>query len=175
MPNELLQQDLNDAVKELAKAREEVAKNSLIMTQRLTYFTGTDTEYNTAVTAGDKARNEELRLDKLVRETALELYRLTEEKHVHEKVEIKTFGVFSLVSPAAAFKWAKDNLPTALAFDPTRTSDIRAMLLKQMPKALILNESALLDYAKIAEKSGLEKCPGVEIKSEPRAQIAKKL
>jgi hypothetical protein len=90
-------------------------------------------------------------LEEIVKTAGLVTYAVTENKKPFPGVEIKTFKVAKITDEPRAFSYALDNLP----------------------KALKLDTKYLEEYAKKTE--GMVDLDFVEIKDEPRAQIAKDL
>ena len=87
-------------------------------------------------------------LEESIRTLGILAYAESGDKHPHEKVDIKIFTEAEVTDPTKAREWAFENLPAALKLD----------------------EAKVKKYAK-----DFGEVPGVEIKTEPRAQIATQL
>ena len=87
-------------------------------------------------------------LEEQIRNTAVSEFKATGTKKVHQKVEVKLFSKFVIVSPSAVLAWVKQNLADALVFDEKK---VKAYATKVGP------------------------VEGTELVEEPRAQIATEL
>lgn len=138
---------INDQLAQLKVAREASAQYRAEMKAMLDHAKATP-NFALAMEQAEKADAAMSEIESRIRTLALDAFALDQNRHPHEKVDIKIFTEAVVVDTAAARDWAFENLPAALKLD----------------------EAKVKKYAK-----DFGEVPGVEIKTEPRAQIATQL
>lgn len=139
---------IDELLEKLKTNRALYSEHHTVATQALENFKASDDVYvyNHDMAAGliEQITN----LETEVHTLALDAYALDQNKHPHEKVDIKIFTEAVVVDTAAARDWAFENLPAALKLDDAKVK-------------------------KYAKEFG--DVPGVTINTEARAQIATQL
>lgn len=169
------QSRIEELLDKLKTARMDAEESKTYMDDRLAEFMRTDDIYTVQAKKHATASTLKAEIEKEIKNLGLTLYEESvksgnPDKKIADGAEIKIFKKLVIKTPSAAFGWAKKNYPAALKFADEKISDIRALVLRSMPSALVLDENAILEYAK---KFGA--VDGVEILDDPRVQISGKL
>lgn len=139
---------LQSMLDELKAARADYSLHHTVATQTLENFKASDDVYTFHHDAAASLIEPIANLETKIREIALKEFEIYNDKHPHEKVDIKIFTEAEVTDPTKARDWAFENLPAALKLDDAKVK-------------------------KYAKEFG--EVPGVTIKTEPRAQIATQL
>ncbi len=142
MPTQIDQELTN-----LKTAREASAHYRAEMKAMLDHVKATP-NFTLAMQEAEKADAAIVEIESAIKAAALSAYDLDQNKHPHEKVDIKIFTEAVIEDADEARTWAFENLPAALKLDETKVK-------------------------KYAKEFG--EVPGVTIKTEARAQIATQL
>ena len=139
---------IDQLLAQLKIARGNYAEHKGVANAALEAFKSSDDTYVYNAELAAKIGEEVANLELAIKTAALKEFEVYNDKHPHEKVDIKIFTEAEVTDPTKARDWAFENLPAALKLD----------------------EAKVKKYAK-----DFGEVPGVEIKTEPRAQIATQL
>ena len=138
---------MDTLLEKLRTVRESQEKARLTMKEMVDVIQKSD-EYTSLQAVSALAEGEEERLVNEITEKALQQFAIDGNKHVHPKVEVKTFKTFKVVDAVRVWDWCFVNLPAALSTDFKKVE-------------------------KYAKEFGV--VPGTETDEESRVQIAKEL
>ena len=139
---------IDQLLTQLKIARGNYAEHKGVANAALEAFKSSDDTYVYNAELAAKIGEEVANLESAIKTAALDAFALDHNKHPHDMVDIKIFTEAEVTNASLARDWAFENLPAALKLD----------------------EAKVKKYAK-----DFGEVPGVEIKTEPRAQIATQL
>jgi hypothetical protein len=106
-----------DTLLEKLRLVRESQENAMRAMQDLVNETKKSDTYTSLQAVSALAEGEEERLVNEIKEKALQQFAIDGNKHIHPKVEVKTFKTFKVVDAAHVRDWCFVNLPAALSTD----------------------------------------------------------
>jgi len=110
---------IDDQLNQLKVARE-AAENYRATMREIMDAVKRSGEYMTAADRAEKANIAIAETEERIKTMALREYETSQNKHPHEKVEIKTFKTFKITDAARVLSWVKTNLADALIYDESK-------------------------------------------------------
>lgn len=108
---------LEELISLLASERQNLADHKLAMQGALDQFMASDDVYTYNHEQAELKKTAVAELETNIRELALAEYATNQDKHPHEKVEIKIFKTFTVLDQNAVREWCFKNHPLALKPD----------------------------------------------------------
>lgn len=97
-------------------------------------------------------------------------YESTNDKHPCPGVNVKIFKKYQISDPKAVRGWCIKNYPLGLKIDAAKADDVRALLMKSMPMALVVDNAMVIKHASTGGT-----VPGIIVIDDPQVQIDSKL
>lgn len=141
---------MNELIEQLKQARIDEANFKTVSKNMLDAAMETlkaDPNYAEAVQLHDEAKQRVANLEEEIRKQAIIQYAESQNKHPHEKVEIKISKSFKFVDPRKVLAWVKTNLADALTYDEkkvksyaTKIGTVDGTEIVEEPKAYIASQ-----------------------------------